>query len=127
MSPVILGILVIPVILGILVILRMVWTGVKLLRTRSSPDQNRSRKLSGPVIPLLDQPFPCPSCGRQDLVMVARSDFREMPYVEHFNCHACGTQFLGPNQEKMVEKRLEARKKFHGILAGAPKPPETKS
>lgn len=123
-NPVILVILVIPALLGFLVIGRMLWTGIQAAKT---PKKKSLRKFENPVVPLLDTPFPCTSCGRLETVHVARADFREMPYVEHFVCHGCGTQYLGPNQTAMVEKRLEARKKFSAVLTGAAKNPETKS
>lgn len=73
---------------------------------------------ANPVVPLLDQPTPCPTCQRLEHVHISRADFREMPFVEHFICHACGTQYLGPNQEAMVQKRLEAKRKIESQLAG---------
>lgn len=120
--PVILVILGIPAFLGFLVILRMLWMAGKL--ARSHAQQRASRKLAGPVVPLLDEPMPCPTCERQEFVAISRGNFQDMPYIEHFVCHGCGTEFLGPNQEKMVEKRLEARRKLVEILTGKTKKPK---
>lgn len=122
-NPVVLVILALPVLLGTAVILRMLFTAAKVAKASF---RNPLRKTAGPVIPLLDEPTACPSCERLENVHVARADFREMPYVEHFVCHGCGTQFLGPNQEKMVAKRLAARATFTATLTGAPKKPATK-
>lgn len=105
-----------PVLLGVLVIVRLTFTAVRVARAKISPKKTRGP--AGPVIPLLDQPTPCPTCERAETVHVARSDFREMNFVEHFVCHGCGTQFLGPNQEAMVAKRLEARQKMADVFAG---------
>lgn len=105
-----------PVLLGVLVIMRLTFTAVKVAKAKILPKKMRGP--AGPVIPLLDQPFPCPTCEKLEFVHVARSDFREMNYVEHLVCHGCGTQFLGPNQEAMVAKRLEARQKMADVFAG---------
>lgn len=105
-----------PVLLGVLVIVRLTFTAVRVAKAKISPKKTRGP--AGPVIPLLDQPFPCPTCEKLEFVHVARSDFREMNYVEHLVCHGCGTQFLGPNQEAMVAKRLEARQKMADVFAG---------
>lgn len=123
MNPLILAILLILAFLGLLVFVRIAYTAGKVARAKF---RNPLRKFQGPVIPLLDQPIPCPTCARLEFVRVARADFREMPFVEHFVCHACGTQYLGENQEKMVNKRLEARRKFAATLTGRAKDPETK-
>ena len=122
MNPYLAAALVLPCLLGIIVLLRVLWGASKIVR--QGLRESRLRKSPANIVPLLDEPFPCPSCARLDLVHVARSDFREMPYVEHFNCHACGTQFLGPNQEKMVAKRLEARRKLADILSGRVEKPK---
>lgn len=113
--------------LGLLVFVRIVATVVnaaKLAKGKILPKKTRGP--AGPVIPLLDQPFPCPTCEKLEFVHVARSDFREMNYVEHLVCHGCGTQFLGPNQEAMVAKRLEARRKMADVFAGRAKPTKLK-
>lgn len=110
--------LVLPVVLGLLVIGRLIITAVKAAKAKISPQKTRGP--AGPVIPLLDQPFPCPTCEKLEFVHVARSDFRELNFVEHLVCHGCGTQFLGPNQEAMVAKRLEARQKMADVFAGKP-------
>lgn len=123
MNPVLLVLLAFPALLGTIVVLRMLFTAAKVAKVSF---RNPSRKLAGPVIPLLDEPAACPSCERLEHVHVSRADFREMPFVEHFVCHGCGTQFLGPNQEKMVEKRLAARRLFSETLTGTRKKPATK-
>lgn len=123
MNPVIVALLALPALLGTIVVLRMLFTAAKVAKASF---RSPVRKMAGPVIPLLDEPSPCPSCEKPEHVHVARSDFREMPYVEHFVCHGCGTQFLGPNQEKMVAKRLDARRVFSETLTGTRKKPATK-
>lgn len=114
MSPVLLVCLGFPALLGLLVILRILRNVGKLV----IQGRRAKRGSQNIPVPLLDQPTPCPSCSRLDLVAVSRADFREMPYVEHFICRACGTQYLGPNQEAMVAKRLEAKRKIEAQLAG---------
>lgn len=115
MNPVIAALLALPVLLGTVVILRMLWTAAKLAKAKLRP---AVRGPTGPIVPILDEPFPCPTCNRLEHVHVARSNYKEMPYVEHFLCHACGTEYLGPKQEAMVAKRLEARRKVADVLAG---------
>lgn len=121
MSPYILGILAIPCLLGIVVILRMLYVGGKAAKAKISRRSHRGTDAK--PVALLDQPFACPTCNLVDCIRVARSNFKEMPYVEHFICEACGTAYLGPNQEAMVQKRLEAQRKVQDILTGRKKKP----
>lgn len=115
-NPVIIALLLLPSMLGSIVLVRMLVTAARV--ARASFQKVPRKNPAGTVIPLLDEPFACPTCERLETVSVRRADFREMPYVEHFLCHGCGTEFLGPNQEKMVAKRLEARRKVADVLAG---------
>lgn len=116
-SPVLLVLLGIPAMLGLLVLLRIGRNAFKVMATLGQT-RRAQRGVNNPIVPLLDEPKPCPTCTRLDLVSVVRSDFQQMPYVEHFLCRACGTAFLGPNQEAQVAKRLEAKRKVDDILSG---------
>lgn len=121
MNPYLAAILTIPLALGTLVLLRLAYVAYKLARAKL-PGRRAQRGTNLPVIPMLDEPMPCTTCGRLDTVRVARDNFQEMPYVEHFLCEGCGTRYLGPHQNEQVQKRLEAQKAMRLALAGvAPK------
>lgn len=117
MNYLLLALLSIPLLLGSLVILQVIARVGKNALERARGRRAQRGTATQPVA-MLDQPFPCPTCTRLDMVAVRRADYQQMPYVEHFLCHACGTEFLGPNQLAMVQKRVKARDAFRGALDG---------
>lgn len=79
------------------------------------------RNLHTVTAPLEDEPpTECPTCGTPR-VGVARADFQpngspyKLAHTEHFACEF-GHRWMGPNQTKLVERRLAARAKLRAVI-----------